>query len=100
MFEIKHNEKLLSFSIGRKNVRFGDGNRILFWIDRELGVLQRGRQEYIPLDSIDSFHLSEDGCTLCCALGKTVIPLYEGDEVERSRLEAAIGDLMQYCGLK
>lgn len=100
MFEIKQNEKLLSFSVSRENIRFGDGVRILFWIDKELGVLQRGRQEYIPIDSIDGFHLSDEGCTLCCTLGKTDIPLYEGDEKERSRLETAVGDLMCYCGLK
>lgn len=99
MFEIKHDEKLLSFSISRENIRFGDGNRILFWIDRELGVLQRGRQEFIPIDSIDRFHLSEKDCTLYCVLGKSNIPLYESDEEERSRLEEAIEDLMRYCDL-
>ena len=99
MFKIEKNDKQLSFSSEKENSLFGDGSRILFWIDLETGGLQRGRQEFIPLDTISRFTLSEEGQTLCCDLSGAEMKLYKGVEGEEDFLAEAVAILNNYCGI-
>ena len=91
-------EHLLKFLLKETATRGNyDGTRVVFWIDKELGVLQRGRQEFIPIDIIDNFSLSDNGCTLVCNLGNVAMPLYHGEKSERESLKIAVKDLKEYC---
>jgi hypothetical protein len=97
VFKLEKNEKQLSFSSEKENSLFGDGSRILFWIDLEMQVLQRGRQEYIPLDTISGFMVSEDGNNLCCNLNGSQMLLYQGSEGESNQIREAVQVLNEYC---
>jgi hypothetical protein len=97
MFTISHDEKLLVFTLERGKVQFGEGTRVLFWIDKEQMVLQRGRQEAIPIALIDGFG-AEEG-RLFCRLGETDIALYEDAMIDAERLREAAGKLAGFCGV-
>jgi len=98
MFTLKSDERLLSFTVERAGARVGDGTRTLFWIDREQGVLQRGRQEQIPLGAVSGFRA--DGDRLICYLGGEAMTLYSGEAGEAGRLAAAAAELAEYCGIE
>lgn len=99
MFRVLKDDRQLSFTVERKEAKFGDGSRVLFWIDMELGMLQRGRQEYIPLDSVDAFVVSADGM-LNARLGSADMLLFDGRSEESEKLRAAADELNRWCGLK
>ena len=80
MFKIEKNEKQLSFSLEKENSLFGDGSKIIFWVDLELQGMQRGRQEFIPLSTISRFTLN--GNSISCDLNGSEMKLYEGNEDE------------------
>ena len=84
-------------------MRFGEGSRILFLVDRERGVLQRGRQESIPLKTIGVFDVDADGTALTCRLGEEVMTLYTGEAGESGdieRLREAARELAAFCGVE
>jgi hypothetical protein len=87
MFEISQDSKLLSFREIKDSTQFGDDDRVLFWIDLEVGMLQRGRQEMIPLSTVDSFIVKEG--KLIANLGHHEMPLYEPANDEIAELEIA-----------
>jgi hypothetical protein len=99
MFRLRKNETQLSFTHEKEEVLFGDGTRIMFWIDLELRVLQRGRQEYIPIDSISEFGVGEDGRSLVAHFDSNPMTLYEGTAEEGDKLRAAAGELNDFCGI-
>jgi len=101
MFSLRKDDDLLTFSVERPGVRFGEGSRILFLVDRERGVLQRGRQESIPLATIGGFGV--DGPALTCRLGEEVMTLYTGEAGESGdieRLREAARELAAFCGVE
>ena len=105
MFSLRKNKDLLTFAVERPGARFGEGSRILFWVDRERGVLQRGRQESIPLATIGGFGVDAgtDGPALTCRLGEEVLTLYAGKEAEEGeaeRLRGAARELAVFCGVE
>ena len=99
MFKLAKNDMQLSFTVEREISQFGDGTRVLFWIDRDLEVLQRGRQEYIPIASIVCFRLGNNGHHLVARLGSNEMLLYEGTAEEIDELREAVVKLNEYCGL-
>lgn len=99
MFRLLKDDIHLSFTIERDEIRFGDGSRVVFWIDREQGGLQRGRQEFIPIDSITRFELDEGARTLICRLGTAAMVLHEGSIDEIDDLRLAVRELNHFCGI-
>jgi hypothetical protein len=97
MFTISSDEKLLTFTLERVGVQFGDGTRVLFWIDREQQALQRGRQEAIALSLIDGFGAT-DG-RLFCRLGETNITLHSDPTVDLERLREAASTIAEFCAV-
>ncbi len=91
MFTITQDEKLLAFTEIKDSTSFGDSDRVLFWIDMEIGMLQRGRQEMIPFASIDRFRLK--GSSLIADLGHHEMTLYTASANELKQLEAAVPTL-------
>ena len=87
MFEIAQDNKLLSFREIKESTQFGDDDRILFWVDLEYGILQRGRQEMIPISTINSF-MVKDG-KLIANLGHYEMTLYEPGKDLTTELEIA-----------
>ncbi len=100
MFSIGKDENLLTFSIEREEPRFGEGTRFLFWIDLGQQVLQRGRQESIPIGSIDSFGTDEEGKKLFCRLGRNKMILFAGENVDPDKLRAAAVEIAEFCGVE
>lgn len=99
MFSISKDDELLTFTVSKEQVKFGDGTRILFWIDRNRGIMQRGRQEQIPLETISGFDIDGETPSLICRLGDSVMSLYQGNSSERDALRRAAKDLAEYCGV-
>ncbi len=85
--------------MARKGVRFGEGTRIVFWIDRSQQILQRGRQESIPIDSIDGFGVDPEGRRLFCRMGPNEMILFDSEEPDRDNLQAAAYELANFCGV-
>ena len=99
MFRLLKDDQQLSFTVEREDAKFGDGSRVLFWIDMELRMLQRGRQEYIPIDSVDAFVVSGSG-ELMARMGSEEMVLYDGSPEQGEELNAAADELNQWCGLQ
>ena len=99
VFVISRNDYLLTFTVERDTVQFGEGSRILFWIDLNQKVLQRGRQEAIPLDLIEGFSADAENRGLLCSLGEQQIILFTVEESETDRLQHAADELNDFCGL-
>lgn len=99
MFKLLKDDQHLSFTVERGDSQFGEGHRVLFWIDKELQMLQRGRQEYIPIDTIEEFFVADDGAGLYARFGDTTMLLYESAGNEESRLQEAAEELNEYCSL-
>lgn len=100
MFSLRKDDDLLTFSVERPGARFGEGSRIMFWVDRERGVLQRGRQESIPLKTIGGFCVDAHGPALTCRLGEEVMKLYTGESGDVERLREAARELAAFCGVE
>lgn len=98
VFKIEKNDRHLSFNIEKDNSLFGDGTKIVFWIDLETAGLQRGRQEHIPLSSISFFKSSDDGLNLVCDLNKAEMNLYQGIAGEENQIADAVKILNEFCG--
>lgn len=99
MFKIEKNDEHLSFNVEKADSVFGDGTRILFWVDLKMGALQRGRQEFIPLSTISSFQVSNDGNDLLCDLESAEMTLYQGSHDEKNQIAEAVKMLNDYCGI-
>jgi hypothetical protein len=99
MFTISKDENLLTFTLEREKSRFGEGTRVLFWVDLHQRALQRGRQEALPIDSIEGFGVSQSGDLnqLICRVGSVDITLHSGDEGQDEFIRAA-GILAEFCG--
>lgn len=100
MFEILKNDVNLSFTVKKQNTAFGDDDKILFWIDLELRALQRGRQEYIPIDSLDYFAFSAEGGKLEAIMGKNRMVLYQNPAEDPEAMRNAVNELNAYCGME
>jgi len=98
MFTLSSDENLLTFTLQRERSQFGDGSRVLFWIDKEQHVLQRGRQEAIPIGMIDGFG-AEDG-RLFCRMGDTEITLHLDESTDAEALKQAAADLAAFCDVR
>ena len=99
MFRVGKSEEIMTFTVFRERRRLGDGSRILFWIDRDQRVLQRGRQEQIPLESVSGFGVSRDRAVLFCRLGETDVPLFETVNNDLDKLRGAAKELSEFCGV-
>ncbi len=98
MFTLTNDEKLLTFIVEREKSQFGDGSRVLFWIDKEQHVLQRGRQEAIPISMIDGFGAAAG--RLFCRMGGTDITLHQDETADPEALKQAAADLAAFCGVE
>ena len=101
MFTVSKDDKLLSFTLERDSFSFGEGTRVLFWIDLEQRALQRGRQEAIPVDTIDGFGVESAGpeeAKLFCRIGSSEITLHRDNDLEG--LKRAAAELAEFCGVE
>ena len=101
MFTLSRDDKLLSFTLERESFSFGEGTRVLFWIDLEQRALQRGRQEAIPVDTIDGFGVDSEGAEearLFCRIGSSDITLHRDKDEDGLRKAAA--ELAEFCGVE
>jgi len=99
MFTLLKNDINLSFSITKEETSFGDDQKTLFWIDLELQTLQRGRQEYIPIDSIDRFAFDATTGAIQVIMGSSTMVLYTNTNEDEEKMESAAAELNSFCGL-